>query len=106
MMTAGGSVADVDRENQARLLGLLSQLALPMMRSHDGGPERRRKIEIEVSPDRWVEIHGVAIESHRLIMWSGLNGTRIQYTFDVADGCPRWRIEKQERGILIPEDDR
>ncbi len=80
-------------ENSARLRGLLAVCALPMVRCDDGR-ERRRLIEVEVSPGKWVEIHGVTIEAHRLIVWSGGNGTRQQFEFRSSEGCPAWRIDK------------
>lgn len=92
-------------ENEARLLGLLSQLALPMLRTSDGR-ERRKLIEVEVAPGRWVEIHGASIEPTRLVLWSGNNGTRVAYEFHHSEGCPRWRTEKLEPRVLIDDEAR
>lgn len=82
-------------ENAARLAGLLAMLALPMLRTLDGR-ERRRDIEIEVSPGKWARIEGASIEAARLIFWSGSNGTRQQFVFRASEGCPRWRADRPE----------
>ncbi len=93
-------------ENAARLAGLCAMLSLPMVRCDDGR-ERRRKIEIEVSPGMWAEVHGISFEGARILMWSGNNGSRIQYEFKSVDGCPRWRTEKPtERRYLIDDEAR
>ncbi len=97
------TMTPAEAENHARLHGLLAVLALPMLCGKRGGPERRRLIEIEVAPNQWMEIHGATIEAHRLIFWSGCNGTRKQIEFHASEGCPRWRIEPQDRSFLCGE---
>jgi hypothetical protein len=82
-----------DGEKAARLAGLLAMLALPMVRGREGRYERRM-IEAEVSPGKWAAIQGAAIEADRLILWSGTNGSRVQYEFRSSEGCPRWRTER------------
>ncbi len=106
MMSASHAmVLDMDEaENAARLAGLLAMLALPMVRCDDG-MYRRRMIEAEVSPGKWAEVHGASIEAHRLILWSGTNGSRIQYEFRSSEGCPRWRTERTgERKHMIDDE--
>ncbi len=107
MSAAHAMVLDMDEgENAARLAGLLAILALPMVRCHDGF-NRRRLIEAEVSPGKWAVIHGATIEANRLILWSGTNGSRIQYEFRSSEGCPRWRTERAgERRYLIDDEAR
>lgn len=83
---------DADIEGWARLQGLLAMVALPPIHT-DHGRFRRRVIEIEVEPDsdRWVEIEGVAVEMHRIICWTGHNGSTQQWIYPRGAAIPRWR---------------
>ncbi len=86
---------DSDVEGYARLAGLLAMLALPPIHAGDG-TFRRRVVEIEVSPgsDRWIAIEGVAVEAHRIICWTGSNGTRQQFEYLRGEKIPQWRTPK------------
>lgn len=84
-------------EGWARLQGLFAMLALPPINA-GLGMVRRRIVEVEVSPNRWVPIEGAALELHRLVVWTGSNGSRQQYEFLRAEGVPRWRMPDSERG--------
>lgn len=93
-----------DAEGWARLQGLFAMLALPPLHDDDG---RYRKliVEVEISAGRWVAIDGASLEGDRFTVWSGTNGTRVQYPFRRSEGIPRWRTPKEERGakgFLVP----
>lgn len=92
-----------EAENAARLTGLLAMLALPMVRCDDG-LYRRRLVELEISAGRWVAIEGIAIEAHRIIVWSGRNGSRTQFEFRKSEGCPPWRTDRPGLRLLVEDD--
>lgn len=64
-------------------------LALPFVRS-DLGMMRRRIVEVETGPGKWTPIEGATISLNNLTLWTGSNGSRIQWEFK-ATQCPRWR---------------
>lgn len=82
---------DEDAEGWARLSGMMAMLALPPVR-RDDGTFRARVVEIEVAPNRWLRVDGVALEAHRLICWHGSNGSRIQFEYPRGAAIPRWRM--------------
>lgn len=83
---------DDDAEGHARLSGLLAVIALPPIH-HGDGTVRKRTIEIETAPGGpWVSIEGIAVEMHRVICWTGTNGSRRQYEFPRGAAIPRWRV--------------
>lgn len=92
---------DEDLEGWARLQGLLAVMGLPPVREVDGFV-RRRVVEIEIRPnsDLWVAIEGIAIEMHRVICWTGTNGSKRQYEFVRGEDMPRWRVPSMSEHAL------
>jgi hypothetical protein len=86
-----------DPEAHARLLGIINMLKLPPLQWPDG-TSRRRLVEIEVEPDRWVPVDGVVVEAGTITFWSGTNGTRREYVRP-AGFCPRWRADQDVRDM-------
>ncbi len=96
------SLLEDDAEGWARLQGLFAQLSLPPIRMDDGN-YRRRVVEVEVAPGKWVPIAGASIDHVRLIVWTGNNGSTVQYAFPRGERVPDWRVEKQPRRHTIAE---
>lgn len=91
-----------DQEGWASLSGLMAVLALPPIHCA-GGAQRKRDVEVEIAPGVWQVVHSIAIEEHRIRFWSGMNGTRTEFTFLRLDNSvPRWRIEPQPIGAFAP----
>jgi hypothetical protein len=104
MHQAMADLLDDDAEGWARLQGLFAMLALPLIHDSDGR-FRKRIIEVEISAGRWIAIDGAALEMQRLIVWSGMNGTRSTYEFRRSEGVPQWRAPKEEsraKGFIVP----
>lgn len=95
---------DLDPENHARLSGLLAMVALPLVRG-DLGMMRRVRVEVEVALGTWRAIEGAAVELGKLTVWSGTNGSRVQWEFQAA-ACPRWRSNsnREKRDALIRDE--
>jgi hypothetical protein len=85
-----------DPEIWASIQGLFAMLALPPIRVGDG-TYRRRIIEAEVTPGRWVEIDGASIDIQRLIVWTGTNGSTVQHVFPRGGPMPKWRMPDSHR---------
>ena len=83
-----------DTQGWARLLGLMSQLALPS----------RPTIEVEVVLGQWVTVDGLTIERDELILISGGNGSRQEYRFARDEQVPNWR--HGPRSPMIPSGSR
>jgi hypothetical protein len=80
----------MDTESWARLMGVMSMLALPPVRC--GGVERRRIVEIELSPGVWQCVDGVSITSDSITFFS-MNGVRHEWKFTTGEPTPRWRVD-------------
>lgn len=81
---------EADIEGWARLQGLLTMMGLPPV-NHGDGTVKRRIVEIAVHGE-WVAIEGIAVELHRVICWTGTNGSRQNYEFKRGEDIPRWRV--------------
>lgn len=94
----------MDEENHARLSGLLAIIALPLVRAA-AGYMRRVPVEVETSPGVWTAIEGAAVELGKLTVWTGTNGSRMQWEFKAAE-CPRWRSDsnREKRDALIRDE--
>jgi len=84
-----------DPDAHARLMGVINMLKLPPLVWPDGRT-RRRLIEIEVEPGRWVPVDGLVVEAGVVTFWSGTNGSRREYTRP-AGSCPNWRADEDIR---------
>lgn len=81
-----------DTENEARLMGLMRMLSLPLVRAPDG-TMRRRVVEIEIDDGTWQRVEGVVVESGELTFYSGSNGKRTEWIFAPDENVPRWRVD-------------
>lgn len=95
-----------DPENHARLSGLVAMLALPLVNA-GRGLMRRVRVEVEIMPGTWRAVEGAAVELGKLTVWSGSNGSRVQWEFQAA-ACPRWRsnsnAERKNQTFLDDEE--
>lgn len=92
-----------DADAWASLQGLMAVLALPPIHCRDGS-QRRRRVEVEITPGVWQVVDSIAIGPQVIQFWFGTNGSRTEYTFlrTEATLAPRWRIEQQDAGVLAP----
>lgn len=80
-----------ERENEARLAGVMAVLALPALHCDDGS-HRRREVEIEID-GVWHHIDGVSFDNDRVMFHFGANGHRSEFIFPHRARMPRWRID-------------
>lgn len=80
-----------DTQGWARLLGLMSQLALPS----------RPEIEIEIGPGMWTSVESLSIErGGELVFGIGRGGQRQEFRFTRAEPIPQWRHGR--RSPMVP----
>lgn len=88
-----------DREQNARLHGLIAVLGLPPVR-HGDGTWKRVPVEVEIKDGLWERVDGLMIESERLVFTFGANGTTVQFVFLRKEGVPRWRTPREPTYVV------
>lgn len=82
-----------DTQGWARLLGLMSQLALPS----------RPVIEVEIAPDLWEPIDALSIDEGELVLSYGRGDNRQEFRFSRSEPIPPWRHGHRRRMIPTAE---
>lgn len=86
----------IEREQEARLRGICSALALPEVRCPDGS-WRKRCVEVEIGPDRWHRVDAICIDADGVALLDGATS----FWFPNREGLPRWRVDHDRAQIGV-----